>query len=623
MGVSGDYGTKSFRANFGDRDRRHHRFTMFVGNLPKDMDEEWMGQIFSTAGNVIEVFIPKKRSTKQNWRFGFVRYARKEEGLKAIHSWNATVIRDHKIFVKFARFACQWSSRGVIQNVHESNPRIEAHKTKIFTNYQDMPDGKFVDKGNSIRNFGFGKPSIRVFEEGNEWLRRSIVAKLYPTRSLVFIQDHLQNLGYVDVLVRPMGGDQVVLTFQSVEDRNSALSKKGTMGWINEYFQEFKKWEETTNLQGPRLVWLNCYGVPINVWNSKSFSKLGMIWGDVILISDETIKQHSFTVGKVLVSTKCMDTINKVVSLQIKDKSYDVRIVEEQLVVNTVLKTECKCNGCIIMDKDPTMEKSAKEDEDNLEDNYAELEKYSPVMKEAEDDGIIDVDMKVADSEEFVADSVPEVIEEGGTELEREKLSLSLVAVNASQDNIVEMVADSLESVDAVRDSLCSSSLGKVASDLGRRNGLLGMGATSLTVQLSNYPQVQMDVFGPGPIHPIVHERVEQQLDERAIQQPSVTRRKKKKSINQILGLPKSFSNYNGGRKKQKCVLFRSAVAAAAMSATTSGIENRNRILLNEAQTIWSVNKIMGLGYDGDEDEVISRLMIMEAQDQERVAGRT
>lgn len=50
------------------------------------------------------------------------------------------------------------------------------------------------------------------------------------------------------------------------------------------------------------------------------------------------------------------------------------------------------------------------------------------------------------------------------------------------------------------------------------------------------------------------------------------------------------------------------------------GIVNRNRILLNEAQAAWTVNKMLGLSYDGDEEEVISKIYETEIQDEERAA---
>jgi len=94
--------------------------------------------------------------------------------------------------------------------------------------------------------------------------------------------------------------------------------------------------------------------------------------------------------------------------------------------------------------------------------------------------------------------------------------------------------------------------------------------------------------------------------------------KKRRKNIDEILGFSKVDNrNHMGrGRTKNKCVVFRSAVAAVALNASVSseGINNRNRILLDEAQTIWAVNKIMGIGYDGDENEVISKIAELEAQ---------
>ncbi|KAI8530680.1 hypothetical protein RHMOL_Rhmol11G0078400 [Rhododendron molle] len=64
----------------------------------------------------------------------------------------------------------------------------------------------------------------------------------------------------------------------------------------------------------------------------------------------------------------------------------------------------------------------------------------------------------------------------------------------------------------------------------------------------------------------------------------------------------------------------RSAIVALALSTSISsdGVINRNKIILDEAQAIWTCNKIMGLGYDGEKDEVITKFAAMEAQDLDR-----
>lgn len=45
--------------------------SLFIGNLPVEMDTEWLYQIFRGAGEVIDAFIPLKRSYLHNEKFVF------------------------------------------------------------------------------------------------------------------------------------------------------------------------------------------------------------------------------------------------------------------------------------------------------------------------------------------------------------------------------------------------------------------------------------------------------------------------------------------------------------------------------------------------------------------------
>lgn len=78
--------------------------SVFIDNLPKTMDETWLEQIFSSYGPVLDVIIPKKRSSKSNSKFGFVRFGHKYETLKAINDLHGEFIRECKLFVKLALF---------------------------------------------------------------------------------------------------------------------------------------------------------------------------------------------------------------------------------------------------------------------------------------------------------------------------------------------------------------------------------------------------------------------------------------------------------------------------------------------------------------------------------------
>ncbi|KAI8552656.1 hypothetical protein RHMOL_Rhmol06G0282900 [Rhododendron molle] len=101
--------------------------------------------------------------------------------------------------------------------------------------------------------------------------------------------------------------------------------------------------------------------------------------------------------------------------------------------------------------------------------------------------------------------------------------------------------------------------------------------------------------------------------------------KKKQKTIEDLLGIPKAKNTKNtkkgGGRKKQKCVVFRAAAAAVALSVSSEDIRNRNRLIrLDAAQAAWTVTKIIGADYTGNEEEVVSKIMVMEEQDEVRAA---
>lgn len=59
-------------------------------------------------------------------------------------------------------------------------------------------------------------------------------------------------------------------------------------------------------------------------------------------------------------------------------------------------------------------------------------------------------------------------------------------------------------------------------------------------------------------------------------------------------------------------------MAAVALSLSTEGINNRNGILLNEAEAVLTVTKIMGKDYLGNEEEIISKIMVTDEEDEER-----
>ena len=77
---------------------------VFVDNLPSSMTSSWMWQLFSHEGQVIDVFLSRKRRSGNRTPFAFVRYVHKQDALRAIESMDGMVIKDKRIEVQEAKY---------------------------------------------------------------------------------------------------------------------------------------------------------------------------------------------------------------------------------------------------------------------------------------------------------------------------------------------------------------------------------------------------------------------------------------------------------------------------------------------------------------------------------------
>src|SRR5262245_51784071 len=76
---------------------------LFVGNLPYDATEEDIRAHFSTAGNVLNVFVPLDRETGRKRGFAFVEYNDATEAQEAIRLFNSQPFRGRPLAVNEAR----------------------------------------------------------------------------------------------------------------------------------------------------------------------------------------------------------------------------------------------------------------------------------------------------------------------------------------------------------------------------------------------------------------------------------------------------------------------------------------------------------------------------------------
>lgn len=76
---------------------------LFVGGIPFRMNEDELRDMFSQAGEVLSVFIPKDHETKRPRGFAFVEMEDEKRGQKAIQMFDNKDVGGRLVKVGFAR----------------------------------------------------------------------------------------------------------------------------------------------------------------------------------------------------------------------------------------------------------------------------------------------------------------------------------------------------------------------------------------------------------------------------------------------------------------------------------------------------------------------------------------
>lgn len=99
------------------------------------------------------------------------------------------------------------------------------------------------------------------------------------------------------------------------------------------WFQDVKPWRGEP-ASHERFVWLSCFGIPLNAWNATTFKQIGELWSHFIKLDEETLRDSSFTKGKILTATEEPLKIDKWIQLEVQGLIYDVLIKEDFTCVN-------------------------------------------------------------------------------------------------------------------------------------------------------------------------------------------------------------------------------------------------------------------------------------------------
>lgn len=557
-----------------------------------------MRKTYSKFGVVRDAFIPLKRSKVTGRNFGFVRYDNEKLAENAVERTNGIWIEDRKLFVKMASFD-KWrenTQQNTVnkENFIESGP-LMADTTKngevgsTVHNVWARTDGKIFAQavngqaGRKMKEIILGNggdkenqcpqeniESIEVHPVGIGWLNRSAIGKMRRSVSPQQLQEEFKKENIKDVEIKAMGGRFLILTFQSNELRDEVIKEKWLMGW----FYEIKPWEGD-QAKDERFAWIACFGMPLNAWSVSSFKMIGDKWGQFLEVDENTLKEGSYEKGRFLIATEKTRKIEGHIQLQIEGKKFMVRVEEEESF--RIIKSSKQ-----LIDSNPI---PVKED-DEKDASFARNKDVNHVIEgdlANQVDIGSDMDAKVEHGVSVSESQISDTEAKDSNSINGEHgVSVSESLISDTEAKASNSVANSFDVEDAV---LATTNKDKEVVEFDEGFWNLSevcffnekvVEGIQLVVDLN--PTDVVEDIGKG--------------------------KRKQKRIEDKLGFPKPKK---GRRKQKKCVVFRSAIAAAALSASSNGI---NRFRLNAAQASRSLSKILDEDYLGEDDEIISRFSI-------------
>ena len=242
-------------------------------------------------------------------------------------------INDQKLFVNLPRFArSTWTLNvqskvvnGGEPNKEHSKRREEASKPRLRS-YAEVTVQAGASGGRM--NCEGITPIISITpHEGREyWCNGAWVGKLKKPMAMEKMEDRISwDLGYT-TRTKFLGDDMVLLTGLS-DDKAQQIIKSETDGG-NSFFYSFEKWRPGCRPNN-RVVWLQVWGFPIEVWDIEHMKKVVSPIGDVIEPDDDTDDCRRLDRARLLVRTPLPPAIKKEAIVRIGDTDYRVGMVEE------------------------------------------------------------------------------------------------------------------------------------------------------------------------------------------------------------------------------------------------------------------------------------------------------
>ena len=176
----------------------------------------------------------------------------------------------------------------------------------------------------SRHNTSTSSVHLRVKKEETQWLEDAWVGRLSnPARFEVLEEELRWELG-LDLTPRYLGDDQVLLT-----GMNEAVAERIMNGGMHgSPFYSLEKWKPNLYI-GNRMVWIHCWGIPLQVWDKNHIRQIVGTMGDMVDVDDDVETKRRVDRARVLIRTPWPPTITHVIDVHVDGDTFKVYVAEE------------------------------------------------------------------------------------------------------------------------------------------------------------------------------------------------------------------------------------------------------------------------------------------------------
>lgn len=296
--------------------------SFYITNFPHKITSKEIYNRCMEFGVVSDAFV-SNRLSKAGKRFGFVRFIKVGNADKLLNDLRSIWFGNFKLFADIEKYG-----RKIHKAENSAKQDVDVNENKTPPVKVTSQNGKSYAEALSPNsgNHSFVSSSCRVVKLSNESTsldinERSVLVKVTLPEHIPYARVWLNEEGFVDVVVKYVGGRWVHVTFANMEAKHMFMSNTNLK---SRYIA--LKTPSDMFVPDERMVWVNISGVPKGAWSNQNFQEILGTWGNGVFFGPQW--DSSVSMGKICVLTQSKKHIFEELVVEFQNARFDIWIKE-------------------------------------------------------------------------------------------------------------------------------------------------------------------------------------------------------------------------------------------------------------------------------------------------------